>query len=161
MLDKLKAIISLSNPKLKRIVPFSLLLSMLGIADTVYLTVAHYAQTVTLACPDTGFINCAKVTSSSYSEVFGIPVAVLGLIFFLILLVIQLPIFWTDKFYWMKLPRQIFVSAGLLGVFWFVYVELHYLHAICLYCTGVHILTFLSFVTILFASEHFQKDTSN
>jgi uncharacterized membrane protein len=156
MVAKLKFIFNLENLKLKKIVLVSLLFSLLGIADTIYLTVAHYSQAVTLACPDTGFINCAKVTSSSYSEIFGIPAAVLGLVFFIILFVIELPIFWGSKYNWVSLPRQIFVSIGLLSVFWFVYVEFHYLHAICLYCTGVHILTFLSFVTILFASEHFR-----
>lgn len=154
MLKKIKGLFFLDNLKLKKIVLVNILFSILGIADTLYLTIAHYTQAVTLACPDTGFINCAKVTSSSYSEIFGIPAAVLGLVFFIVLFILGLPFLWSKKYSWLTLPRQIFVGIGLLSVFWFVYVEIHYLHAICLYCTGVHILTFLSFIAILIASEH-------
>jgi uncharacterized membrane protein len=153
----IKSLFVFENLKLKKIVIFSLILSLLGIADTIYLTIAHYTQSVILACPTTSFINCAKVTTSSYSEIFGIPVSLIGLIFFLGLFVVQLPIFWTNRFLWIKTPRIIFVSIGLASAFWFIYVELHKLHAICLYCTGVHILTFLSFITIIFTSEHFVK----
>lgn len=129
-------------------------MSLLGVADTTYLTIAHYTQTVTLACPSTSFVNCAKVTTSSYSEIFGIPVALIGLIFFVLLLILQLPILWTDKYKWLEIPRLVFAGLGLIGVLWFIYVELHKLHAICLYCTGAHIVIFLSFITVLLASEH-------
>lgn len=148
---------AVKNSKLQRITIFGFVLSLLGIADATYLTVAHYTQTITLACPTTSFINCAKVTSSSYAEILGVPVALIGLIFFVLLTIIQLPIFWNNDYLWLKNPRLIFSGLGLIGVFWFIYVELDKLHAICLFCTYVHILTFLSFVTILFASEHLKK----
>lgn len=124
-----------------------ILLSLLGIADATYLTIAHYTTKVILACPSTGIINCEKVTTSTYSEIFGIPAAVLGLAFFLGMFIAQLPIFWKTTSQFIRLGRLIYSIAGLLSVFWFVYVEFHKLNAICLYCTAVHILTFLLFVT--------------
>ncbi len=157
MSNKFRALFVVKNLKLQRVTIFGFILSLLGIADAAYLTIAHYTQTVALACPTTSFINCAKVTSSSYSEVLGVPVALIGLIFFVVLAVIQLPIFWNNNFLWLKNPRLIYTGLGLVGVFWFVYVELDKLHAICLYCTYVHILTLLSFITILFASEHLKN----
>jgi len=152
----IKSIFVFENLKPKKIVEVSLVISLFGIADAIYLTIAHYTQATILACPTTSFINCDKVTTSSYSEIFGIPVSILGLAFFLALFIIQLPIFWTSKYLWVKTPRIVFVSIGLISAFWFIYVELHKLHAICLYCTGIHTLTFLSFITILLASENFQ-----
>jgi len=154
MFKKIKPIFELDNLRLWKLSIFGLVLSVLGISDSIYLTVAHYSQSVVLACPTTSFINCAKVTSSSYSEVFGIPAPLLGLVFFTLLFIIELPTFWSRKYLWLRNLRLAFVSIGLLSVFWFVYVELDKLHAICLYCTGVHVLTFVSFVTILFATEH-------
>ena len=154
MFKKIKPIFELDNLRLWKLSIFGLVLSVLGISDSIYLTVAHYSQSVVLACPTTSFINCAKVTSSSYSEVFGIPAPLLGIVFFTLLFIIELPTFWSRKYLWLRNLRLAFVSIGLLSVFWFVYVELDKLHAICLYCTGVHVLTFVSFVTILFATEH-------
>jgi len=154
MLTKIKSLFRLNNPQLRKLSFLGLGLSILGVADSTYLTIAHYSQSVVLACPTTSFINCAKVTSSSYSEIFGIPVPLLGLSFFIVLFIIELPVFWTNNFQWITNLRLAFVSIGMLSVLWFVYVELDKLHAICLYCTGVHVLTFVSFVTILFATEH-------
>lgn len=126
------------------------LLSLLGIVDATILTIAHYTTANVLACPNTSFINCAKVTTSSFSSILGMPVALLGLVFFIIMLGLQLPPIWK-----LRIPLLIWARLGMalvgLGViFWLVYVELFRLNAICLYCTGVHILTFALFiVTVL------------
>ena len=50
----------------------TLLLSLGGAGVSVYLTIAHYTTSSILACSDKGTINCAKVTTSPESIVFGI-----------------------------------------------------------------------------------------
>src|SRR5580700_568709 len=45
----------------------TLALSLCGLGVSVYLTVAHYTAPAVLACPDTGVINCEKVTTSPES----------------------------------------------------------------------------------------------
>src|SRR6478672_11845602 len=57
----------------------SLCFASLGLAISSYLTVEHYSGSTALACPENAAINCAKVTTSSWSRLGGIPVAVLGL----------------------------------------------------------------------------------
>ena len=116
-------------------------LSMAGIIDTIYLTSAHYAEKVTLACPHIGVLNCQKVTTSSYSMLFGVPLAVLGLLFFVTMLPLQLPAAWRSNWRWLRLGRLAIASSGVLMIFWLIYVELFRLNAICPYCTVVHILT--------------------
>lgn len=123
-----------------------LVLAILGVLDSIDLTIAHYTTPAVLACPENAFINCAKVTSSSYSEIFGIPAPILGLVFFLVMLVLQLPKFWKSNNWVVRNSRLIWSVIGLGSIFWFIYVEFHILNAICLYCTGVHILTFLLFI---------------
>ena len=59
-----------------------LVFSVIGLAISVYLTIEHYTGSTTLACSDNGAVNCAKVTKSSWSHFGPIPVALLGLIFF-------------------------------------------------------------------------------
>jgi uncharacterized membrane protein len=139
--------------KVRIISGIGILLSIIGLADTTYLTIAHYTTKVILACPSTGIINCQKVTSSTYSEIHGIPAAVLGLIFFSVMLIYQLPMMWSTTNKFIRNTRVLYSIAGLVSVFWFVYVELHKLDAICLYCTGVHILTFFLFVTTIIGTS--------
>lgn len=123
-----------------------LVLCIAGLAVASYLTVAHYATGVSLACPDTGLINCAKVTSSSFSKILGIPVAVLGLAFFAFMLPLQTPWAWRSTNQWLRLVRMGSSVVGIGFVLWLLYAELIKIGNICLYCTFVHALTFALFV---------------
>jgi uncharacterized membrane protein len=123
------------------------LLCLAGIGVATYLTITHYDTGVTLACPDTGVINCAKVTSSSYSKVFGIPVAVLGLAFFVSMLPLQLPAAWRSTNPLIRRVRVGSVVVGIGFVMWLLYAELVKIQNICLYCTSVHVITFLLLIT--------------
>ena len=50
------------------------LLCLAGLGMSLYLTIAHYNARVILACPETGIVNCAKVTESPQSAILGVPV---------------------------------------------------------------------------------------
>jgi uncharacterized membrane protein len=128
----------------------SLLLSLAGLGISTYLTIAHYNTGVVLSCPNTGVINCAKVTSSAQSSLLGIPVALLGLLFFVGMTVLCLPQAWARER--LILVRLGAAATGILFVFYLVYAELFILDAICLWCTSVHVVTLLLFGTILFAT---------
>ncbi|HUC86887.1 MAG TPA: vitamin K epoxide reductase family protein [Candidatus Saccharimonadales bacterium] len=134
------------------LVPAALVIIALGIGDTVYLTIAHYTTPVLLSCPDTGIINCAKVTTSSYSKILGIPVALLGLIFFLGNLPLHLPAAWRSPSVLVRRLRLAASASGILMVFWLLYVELFRLNAICLYCSTAHVLTLLLFIVTVFGT---------
>jgi uncharacterized membrane protein len=128
------------------------LICVVGLGVASYLTYAHYTSAAALACPETGVINCAKVTTSSYSEVFGIPVAVLGLVFFAGMLPLQLPVAWRSRASLVRGGRLGATVVGIGMVFWLLYAELFKLDAICIYCTAVHVLTFLLFVNTVIAT---------
>src|SRR4051794_14697657 len=75
----------------------SLAAAVIGLGVAAYLTYAHYTDAASLLCVDNGAINCAKVTTSSQSEVFGVfPVAVLGLSYFAVMTVLCTPWLWRD-----------------------------------------------------------------
>ncbi len=120
-------------------------LSVLGIALGTYLTIAHYTTSSVLACAETGVINCTKVTSSSYSVVLGVPVALGGLLFFVAMLPLQLPQAWRSPSPTLRRARLAWSLLGVASVLWLVYVELFRLDAICLYCTAVHVVTIALF----------------
>jgi len=127
----------------------SWLLSLIGVGLSIYLTIAHYTSTSILACSDTGVVNCAKVTTSAQSYFFGAPVAVLGLGFYLSMAVLCAPRAWAAKQRWVHLARLAGVLGGMIFVLWLVYAELLIIGNICLYCTGVHAVTFALLICVV------------
>lgn len=132
--------------------PVTLPVSLLGLGLATYLTYVHYTDPTQLACSDTGTVNCLKVTTSSQSEIFGhIPVAVTGAAYFLVMTALVTPWAWRVVNPWLSRVRLAGAVAGIGMVVYLVFVEAVQLKALCLYCTGVHILTFLLFLGILAA----------
>ncbi len=128
-------------------------LVLAGLAVSAYLTYVHYTEPTALSCPDTGAINCVKVTTSPESMLFGtIPVAVTGLPFFLAMGVLCLPRAWRSPSLLVQRLRLSGAAAGVGMVVYLVFVEAVQVHAICLWCTAVHAIAFLLFVAVLAAS---------
>jgi uncharacterized membrane protein len=127
-------------------------LCLAGIAVAAYLTYAHYSTAQVLACSDKGLVNCAKVTTSSYSRIFGVPVSVLGLGYFLAMAGLCSPWVWRSDNRLLRGLRLLGAVTGVAMIIWLVYAELFRLDAICLYCTMVHIITVALFVAVAFAT---------
>lgn len=127
--------------------------STLGLGVAGYLTYEHFTSSSTLACSDNSVVNCLKVTTSSYSAVAGVPVAVLGLVFFAVMLVLQLPPMWRRPEPAVRIGRLAWAVVGLGTVLYLLYAELFSIDAICLWCTAVHVLTLLLFGTTVYATS--------
>lgn len=109
-----------------------LAISFFGFVDATYLTVKHL-QNEAPAC--SVLEGCDQVTGSQYAELFGIPVALLGAIYYAV-------IFFLSIAYIDRKQEQILrilsltTTVGFLASAWFVYAQLVLLDAICLYCMG-------------------------
>jgi uncharacterized membrane protein len=120
------------TPRTLRIV--LIVLAVLGVGLATYLTYIHYAHVQPLCGTNGG--SCLKVQTSQYSKLAGVPVALMGLIgYILILGTLLLP---EDE-------RTRFATAALvLGGFAFsaylTYREVFSLKAICEYCVGSAVL---------------------
>jgi len=127
-------------------------LALLGLGLSAYLTYVHYAEPRALSCPDTGVVNCTKVTTSPESMLFGFfPVALAGALFFLGITALMLPVAWratSRAISWLRLGGAV---TGVGMVCYLVYVEAIEVKALCLYCTGVHVIMFALFVAVLAA----------
>jgi uncharacterized membrane protein len=132
----------------------SIVLAVVGLAISVYLTIEHFTSSTTLACPDTGALNCLKVTTSEQSAVFGIPVAVLGLVYFVAMLAVSPAPLWRSKLPAIRYGRLALAAIGVLFVFYLVFAEMFTLNAICLWCTGVHILAVALFAVIAIGTAY-------
>ena len=131
-------------------------ITIYGLGASVYLTIAHFDTHVSLVCSDKGVVNCEEVTTSSWSEVFGVlPVAVLGLAFYVFLTVANSPWAWRwqqrlPAIRWARLGSLV---VGIVFVLYLIYAETQ-IGAICLWCTSVHLATFLLFCIIVFDAAY-------
>jgi uncharacterized membrane protein len=147
----------------------SLVLAVLGLAISAYETYAHYNGNHLLGCPSGagGTFNCAAVITSSQSMVFNVlPVAVLGLAFYVFAVVIFSPWAWRFSGAALRLgSRRVIITGrdvnivrlgsvivGMGFVMYLIYAEFQ-IGSVCEYCSGVHAVTFLLFcITVISAA---------
>jgi uncharacterized membrane protein len=127
-------------------------LALTGLGVSIYLTIAHFTETALAGCSESGLVNCTKVTTSPQSYVFGIPVAVLGLAFFVFAVAIMSPWAWQSARREIHLARIASLVVGIGFVIYLIYAELFTIGSICLYCTSVHAITFVLFVLTAIAA---------
>jgi uncharacterized membrane protein len=131
----------------------TLIVSLVGLADAAYLTYQHFSHATAFAgCSGSGTVNCEAVTTSAWSYLFGthlLPVSVLGLAFFAFMTAVNSPWGWRAPWPAVHWARLAAVVAGIALVLYLIWAELFRINAICLYCTGVHILTFILFALIV------------
>jgi uncharacterized membrane protein len=118
-----------------------------GLATSAYLTIAHYTSPNVLACSASGLVNCEQVTTSQQSTFLGIPVAVLGLVWFGTILLISTPRQWDRPV--LHRARILWSVAGMAFAMWLVYAELAIIGAICLWCSITHVFAFGVFIVVL------------
>jgi uncharacterized membrane protein len=135
----------------------SLVCALLGLAVSAYLSVEHFTTPTLLACPATAVVNCQRVTTSPQSMVLGIPVAVLGLLYFAALAGLTAPAAWRSRSRELRLTRLAAAAAGVVFAIYLIYVELFVVNAICLWCTAVHAIALAQFAVISFATAEIDE----
>ncbi|MCP2169963.1 vitamin K epoxide reductase family protein [Goodfellowiella coeruleoviolacea] len=119
----------------------ALLLAVAGLVVSAYLTIAHFSSPEFLICAEGGVVDCHSVTTSPESEFFGIPVAVLGVLYFVFMAAVDVPAAWRSTnpvLGWLRLGGA---AVGVLFVVYLVAAELVLIGKICLWCTVVHVVT--------------------
>ncbi|MBO0821779.1 MAG: vitamin K epoxide reductase family protein [Nocardiopsaceae bacterium] len=131
-------------------------LSLIGLGVSVYETQAHFTGNHLAGCPSNvhATFDCSAVITSPQSMVFGvIPVAILGLAFYLFAVAVFSPWAWRLRWPavgWLRLGSMI---VGMGFVMYLIYAEVVQIQQVCEYCTAVHIITFLLFcVTVVAAA---------
>jgi len=128
------------------------LLSFLGVVDAAYLTSQHYSN-LSVPC-GINISDCDLVLKSSYSEIFGIPLSLIGLFYYSLLFVFIILSVFKNKSLWKKFVVVI-TSGGVAFSAWLVYLQLFVIHSICIYC----MLSALISITIFFlARSMFSKE---
>ncbi len=115
---------------MRKIAVIFVILSALGFIDAAYLTIVHY-QDASVVCL---LINtCDLVLQSSYATIGPIPVSLLGVIYYLGILVLSL-ISFAKKNERIFFATALLTTLGLLASLWFLYIQLFIVHSLCFYC---------------------------
>ncbi len=118
-------------------------LGLPGIAASSYLTYSHYADRATVCA---GIGSCELVQTSEYSAIAGVPVALMGLVYFVAMSLLALARL-------LRLPSAVewgtpvAFSLALGGAAFVAYltgIELFVLDAICPWCVSVAVMTVIS-----------------
>lgn len=126
----------------------SIILTVLGLIVSVYMTIYKVTSNDAL-CLGSG--DCSTVNASRYSEVYGFPVASVGIAGYFAILLIH----WyerRDKFFDKNGPMMIFGMAltGFLFTVYLIYVEFAVLHALCPFCLASQTtMTFIFIISII------------
>lgn len=109
-----------------------LVLSFLGVADASYL--AQHAVTGTpLLCDVQNISGCNAVATSPYSRIFGVPIAVYGVIFYgLVFVLSALELVIYDQL--LRRILQGIAGLGFIASLYFILVQFFLIGAFCIYC---------------------------
>jgi len=120
----------LENPRNKRFAIWFLVIGFIGFVDAVYLTTNHFLG-IELNC---GILKgCEQVTTSVYASVWGIPVALLGLIYYLFIILSSILYLDIKKELVLRFISRVTI-LGLIASLWFLFAQIFLIHALCTYC---------------------------
>ena len=112
-----------------RLIIAFLAVSFFGFLDATYLTAQHYMGAIPPCVITTG---CETVLTSEYSVIFGIPTALLGSFYYLLLFL--LAVFSLDMKRGIIRFAAFLTPMGFLASLYFVYLQLFIIEEICTYC---------------------------
>lgn len=132
----------------------AVMFSLVGFADSVYLTVNHLNEVVTPCSLVTG---CDKVLTSEFSEIWGIPISALGAVSYFLTFSFATFAFNQNRMAWTFLSL---LSIGMAGFsLWLIYLQAFVIGAFCQFClisAGSSISLFLT-ATTSFILEKFRN----
>ena len=121
-------------------------ISFIGLIDAIYLSYLHHLISQGAGCPTENLpgFDCGVVLASDQAKLFGIPVAWLGVVGFLMLIGLSL-----DRYLNMDLERTYYNKillpiTGVIGVIfgsYLTYAEAFIIHEWCPFCVVAFVLT--------------------
>ena len=105
------------------------LLALLGLADSVYLTVHHYtAEPVPCSLVE----GCETVLTSAYAEIGGIPLAAFGALAYFIAFSLAILTVFGNRTMWLLFGVQSFIMAAVSA--YLIYLQGLVIGAFCQFC---------------------------
>lgn len=131
-----------------------MVVSFSGFMDALYLSIQHF-RGLPIIC--TILEGCNKVASSIYAEILNIPVAYIGVAYYLLIFLMALW-FLASKSRNIFHLMSGFTIVGFLASIWFVYLQVFVIKAICFYCMISALTSTLLFILgLYYLVSHYKK----
>jgi uncharacterized membrane protein len=115
--------------------------AIIGMADAFYDSYAIYTGQQ-LWCPPP-IDGCNIVASSPYARVADVPLGYFGFVYYLYMFGLGTLLTFDPWSRGLRLGAVLYAAAGVFFSIYFMYVQLTYIHAFCIYCLISGILTLL------------------
>ncbi|PKN98209.1 MAG: vitamin K epoxide reductase [Chloroflexi bacterium HGW-Chloroflexi-4] len=144
---------------MKKITIIAIVASIIGFVDSAYLTIIKLTNSPIYCTPGLG--DCESVQNSQWATIWGIPIALLGALAFLVLILC----FVFEKR--ISILRN-YIDYMIFGISFFgfiyslylTYLELFVIHAICQWCVLSAICMTIVFITTIIRLKELQSRTS-
>lgn len=104
-------------------------IAFIGFLDASYLAALHFLGEI----PPCTIGGCEVVTTSKYATILGVPVALLGALYYLFIFLKSVSFIHTGNIRTIRVTAT-FTIFGLLASVYFVFLQVFILKAICVYC---------------------------
>ena len=122
-------------------------LAVIGLADSVFLTVSHYTKE---PVPCSIVEGCETVLTSSYAELAGIPIAAFGAASYFVAFSLAILTVYGNRAAWMVFGVQAALMAAVSA--YLVYVQAFVIGAFCQFCL-ISAATSISLFLVFLASK--------
>src|SRR3989344_4204117 len=136
------------------VIIFFAIVSFVGMADTIYVTINHYKGVIP---PCTLLNGCETVLTSKYSEIFGIPIALIGALFYSTVFLSALAYLKTKNNKIIIFCLVLTALAFLMSVL-FIYIQFFVIKAVCEYCLTSAAASIILFATSVFMARRVASD---
>jgi uncharacterized membrane protein len=133
-----------------------LLLALLGVAVALYDAYSLYNGQA-LWCPPP--INgCNEVANSPYARIFGLPVGYFGVVYYLYMFGLAALLAFDPFSRGLRFGALLYTAVGVCFSIYFMYLQINFIHAFCIYCLVSAVVTLFLFVAAL---EHLRVQPSH
>jgi len=118
-----------SNSKVAFIPLLAALVALIGLGDSIYLTVEHYKNEI----PPCSIVQgCELVLTSPYAEVYGVPLSLLGALAYFAAFSLALLTAFGNRSLWKVYGLQVILMS--LFTAWLTYLQAYVIGAFCQFC---------------------------
>jgi len=133
----------------KTVLVLIVVFAVLGAIDASYLTYMSYRE---LPLPCTIFEGCNEVAGSPYSKVFGVPLSLFGVLFYVLVAAVSAAYLVLRREFLRGLILPL-ASVGFLLSVYFTYLQAFKIGAFCIYCIFSAAMSTLIFVFAFYAKK--------
>lgn len=141
----------LETPGLRKLPLAAGVVALVGLADSVYLSVKHFtAEPVPCSLVE----GCEKVLTSPYAEVAGVPIAAAGAAGYFVAFALAVLAAYGDERMWKIFGGLATLMAGFS--LWLIYLQVFVIGAFCQFClisAATSLTLFLIFIAAVFTGR--------